>query len=70
MLWLEGCFIEMREEYSIWLWLLWREKEEVALGLHSWVWGGGCPFTVLDPYGVCMWGVICFPSISTFLLMR
>lgn len=69
MLWLEGCFMGIREEYFIGLWPLWGEKEEVALGFHSWVLGG-CPFTVLDPCGICMWGVICLPSMSAFLLMR
>lgn len=55
MLCLEGCFVGVKGEDPTWLWPLWRQKEEVAVGVHSWGLKG-CPFTILDPC-VCEGGL-------------
>lgn len=66
MLWLEGCFMGMREECSIWLGPLWREKKVVVLGLHSWVLGVALSlFLTLVGYACGEWFVF-LPSQPFF----
>ena len=67
MLWFEGCFRGDKEEDSIWLWPLWRERAggtSSAFGLHSWV-PGGKGFALC---GGCVWSAL--SSLSPPFLLR